>query len=104
MSLQPWWVYAVVAPFLAYFALVDYILWSGPEPVGIGVEYGQGGAVLSDIGPGSPAERAGLQPGDRVVAVNGLAVHHALEWNVVGTNSAVSEGLRLFAQLRHTLP
>jgi hypothetical protein len=88
MSLQraPWWMYAVAASFLAYFALVDYTLWSGPGPVGIGVEYGQRGAVLSDIGPGSPAERAGLQPGDRLVAVNGLAVHHALEWNVVGTN------------------
>jgi eukaryotic-like serine/threonine-protein kinase len=27
-----------------------------------------------------------LQLGDRLVAVNGLAVHHDLDWNVVGTN------------------
>jgi predicted metalloprotease with PDZ domain len=88
MSLQraPWWMYAVAASFLAYFALVDYTLWSGPELVGMGVDYGQRGAFLSDIGPGSPAERAGLQRGDRVVAVNGLVVHGALEWNMVGTN------------------
>jgi hypothetical protein len=31
MPLQgaPWWIYAVAAPFLAYFALVDYTFWSG---------------------------------------------------------------------------
>lgn len=48
MSLQraPWWMYVVGASFLAYFAMVDYTFWSGPEPVGIDIEYGQHDAVL----------------------------------------------------------
>lgn len=32
------------------------------------------GAVVASVAPGSPAEQAGLQPGDHIIAVNGTAV------------------------------
>ncbi|GBD42581.1 Periplasmic serine endoprotease DegP [bacterium HR40] len=40
---------------------------------------GRRGAVVSQVEPGSPAERAGLRPGDVVVAVDGEAVRSSTE-------------------------
>ena len=40
---------------------------------------GRKGAQVSDVIPGGPAQRAGLQPGDVVVAVNGVEVHSNVE-------------------------
>ena len=34
------------------------------------------GALVSEVVPSSPAEKAGLKPGDVVLAVNGIAVEH----------------------------
>lgn len=39
----------------------------------------QRGAIVSDLTPGGPSERAGLQPGDVVTAVNGRAVKSSAE-------------------------
>jgi serine protease Do len=36
-----------------------------------------GGALVSSIEEGSPAERAGFQPGDVIVSVNGAPINHA---------------------------
>ncbi len=40
---------------------------------------GRHGAQVSDVLPGGPAQRAGLEPGDVVVAVNGVPVHSNVE-------------------------
>ena len=53
----------------------------GPERTGLGVlldEAGQG-AVVADVQAGSPAEKAGLQAGDVIVAVNGWEITSAEE-------------------------
>lgn len=43
------------------------------------------GAVIAQVEPGSPAERAGLKPGDVVVSVNGREIRRATEMrNAVG--------------------
>lgn len=34
-------------------------------------------SLISHVGEGTPAEKAGLQPGDRIIAVNGSGVHSA---------------------------
>ncbi len=42
-------------------------------------DYGGVPAVVNDVGSGSPAEEAGLKPGDRVVAVGGQEVRSAAQ-------------------------
>jgi serine protease Do len=37
------------------------------------------GALVAQLEPGGPAERAGIKPGDVIVAVNGTAINHAEE-------------------------
>jgi serine protease Do len=37
------------------------------------------GALVAELEPGGPAERAGIKPGDVIVAVNGTAINHAEE-------------------------
>jgi serine protease Do len=37
------------------------------------------GALVAQIEPGGPAERAGIRPGDVIVGVNGVPIHHAEE-------------------------
>ena len=54
------------------------------EPVGIrmevaGVLVAGTGPVETAAGPASPAEEAGIRPGDLIMAVNGTAVEHAQE-------------------------
>lgn len=46
------------------------------EALGISAE---AGAVVSEVRPGSPAERAGLRPGDAIVAVDGRPVRSATD-------------------------
>lgn len=38
------------------------------------------GGTVASVDPGSPAERAGMRPGDRVLAVDGASVDDVLEW------------------------
>jgi S1-C subfamily serine protease len=45
-----------------------------PENVGITLDLDRGGLV-KNVTPGSPADKAGIEAGDTVVQMNGLAVH-----------------------------
>lgn len=38
---------------------------------------GSGGAVVAMVKPGGPADRAGVRPGDIILAINGSAVDRA---------------------------
>jgi Do/DeqQ family serine protease len=50
------------------------------------------GAVIAKIDPGSPAERAGLERGDLVVAINGVPVHSGTQLrNTIGLTRIGSE-------------
>lgn len=82
----PWWMYALAACFLGHVALVDYANVRGPERLGVDLVFEPSGALVQGIIPGFAGERAGLQPGDRILAVDGIAVHHSFEWNVIGAN------------------
>jgi serine protease Do len=54
--------------------------------VGVHLAAGQGdgpvpiGAFVRRVDPGSPAEGAGIAPGDRIVAVDGRPLHGPIEW------------------------
>ena len=55
----------------------------------------QRGAIVADLVPGGPSQRAGLQPGDVVVAVNGRAVKSSSELTREVAKARAGDVLRL---------
>jgi serine protease Do len=53
------------------------------------------GAVLADVAPGGPADRAGLAVGDLVVSVDGKAIENGRQLNVTLYRKAVGDVVRL---------
>jgi tRNA A-37 threonylcarbamoyl transferase component Bud32 len=77
----PWWMYVVAASLLAFFAFTIYADVFAPEFSGILAADDAGRNVrLVTIERGSPLERAGLQPGDRIVAADGDAITSLDDW------------------------
>lgn len=78
----PWWMYLLTASYLGSAAVVVYVEFRGPEDPGIELAslLAPGPAVASGIAPGSPAARAGIQQGDRLVAFDGRSIRSALDW------------------------
>ncbi len=66
--------YLVAASFLAFLTLFTYVIFWGPEPLGITTDFSQGQLRLVAVHPESPALRAGLQAGDFIVAVDGQVI------------------------------
>jgi S1-C subfamily serine protease len=72
-----------------------------PMPVRLGVEWQAGdraekGVRLTRVAEGSPAERAGLQPGDRIIEIAGREVETGddLSWIVASAQPSVSIKVR----------
>ena len=82
MTRPPWWIVAVAASFAGYFALLVYSDTTRPEPTGFSYVIDDSRTVVSDVAPASPAGRAGLQPGDRVVRAH---LRRGVEARVAGT-------------------
>ncbi|MBZ5598807.1 MAG: protein kinase [Acidobacteriia bacterium] len=88
----PWWMYIVAASFLTFFGLQMYTaspFFAGPGPLGILWDVSSPSLIVGTVEPGSVAERAGLHPGDRVVAINEVPIHRRVEWDVAGMNFEV---------------
>jgi hypothetical protein len=68
------------------------------EPAALGVTFNQnlsGGAYIATIVPGSPADQAGLAPGDVIVAVNGGAISTYQEVLGLVGQSRVGDGMQI---------
>jgi tRNA A-37 threonylcarbamoyl transferase component Bud32 len=81
--------YILAASFLTFFGLQMYTaspFFAGPGPLGIHWDESSPSLIARALEPGSVAERAGLRPGDRVVAINDVPVHRRVEWDMAGMN------------------
>jgi tRNA A-37 threonylcarbamoyl transferase component Bud32 len=81
--------------FTGYFALLLYSDLTRPEPAGFVFDIRQSAMTLRTLTPDSPAARAGLEVGDRVLTANGRPIRNRLDWLSVETNLRVGRPLRL---------
>lgn len=91
----PWWMYLLAASFSGFVILFAYVLFWGPEYLGIGGEYREGGMYLTAVHQDSPAMRAGLQAGDIIVAVDGQVIAGRYDWSSARQNFEIGRPLRL---------
>ncbi len=92
----PWWMFAVAVSFLAYITLGIYQAFWGPfQELGLEPKFSGEGTVLVAVSPGSPAEQAGLQARDAVLAVNGQPVRNMHDWRAIFANTEVGHPERL---------
>jgi eukaryotic-like serine/threonine-protein kinase len=84
----PWWVFPCAAAFLAYFALLVYCDIVRPVSEGLRLESvpGEPGLCVSRVAAGSPAARAGVMPGDRILEADGRPVDSRVGWEAVQAN------------------
>lgn len=75
------------------------------EVVGIGVElaYREQQAVVVSVLPGTPAQRAGLQSGDRLLAVDGVDLAK-LSWAEINTRLQGNKGAQLMLRWQSLTP
>jgi hypothetical protein len=66
----PWWIHLCAASFLGYYGLVTFSAYYLPMGVGFGTARANG-LIVASVTSGSDADHAGVQPGDRLVEVNG---------------------------------
>jgi eukaryotic-like serine/threonine-protein kinase len=76
----PWWMYLIAASFLAHVVFITAFWFLGPESMGIDVRPTKTYPVVSKVAPDSPAQRAGIQPGDILVRANDQPVRDANYW------------------------
>lgn len=86
----PWWMYVVAASFLAYFALLVYSQFWGPQSAGMEGDFSGGNMLLHWVPPNSVLERAGLKSGDRVLAVDGQVIRNYADWVAIKANFEVA--------------
>jgi hypothetical protein len=82
----PWWMFLAATPFLAHMVFMWALWLIGPEPIGIEVRGTGSHPVIAKVAQGSPAERAGIRPGDFVVHANGRPVTNMNVWFWFATN------------------
>jgi sigma-B regulation protein RsbU (phosphoserine phosphatase) len=81
--------FLIAGSFLAYFGLLVYCDFWGPQPLGVLTEFGDNGKIVRALFARSPAERAGLRVGDRITAVNGVGIHNLFDWTPIRVNFEV---------------
>jgi eukaryotic-like serine/threonine-protein kinase len=85
-SRPPWWMYLIAAPFVAHM-LYMWALWLfGPEPMGIAVRGTGSNPAVIKVMQRSPAERAGIQPGDLILRANDKPIVNMNYWTWFATN------------------
>lgn len=86
----PWWVYGTAACVFGFFLLSTYADLAGPGAVGTGLRFRHRQAVVVEVAPGSPGARAGIEPGDLIVAADGRPVRTLFHWRASLENAEVA--------------
>ncbi len=85
---QLWWLYLLAAIFIADCVLRTYCSFLGPRGFEIATRWEQNHRVVAVVRPGSAADRAGLKPGDAILALDGQAFVQDSDWRAVSANYA----------------
>jgi tRNA A-37 threonylcarbamoyl transferase component Bud32 len=97
------WVLLVASTFIAYFGLLVYCDIVRPEEYGYRARVVDGRLVVTSIAatPDTPASRAGLVPGDVIVAANGLMIESAADWALIDQNIEFGRPIHLTVDRGH---
>ncbi len=91
----PWWMYIVAASLLGNFALNIYVYLLGPAPPFSRYNFVKDALVVEEVLPNSAGDRAGIQVGDRVLAINGRRVQGLGQWDMIRINFEIGKPYRL---------
>jgi tRNA A-37 threonylcarbamoyl transferase component Bud32 len=76
----PWRIVALAAISLMGNVYLGYYLLFGLTADGVGIEEQSGRVVVTDVDEHTAGERAGIQPGDQILIVNGQQIVRVVDW------------------------
>ncbi len=91
----PWWMYIIAVSLLGNFALNIYVYFGGPEGPFNNYTFQREALLVEEVLPDSAGDRAGIQAGDRVVAIDGRRVRGLGQWDLIRMNFEVGKAYRL---------
>ena len=81
--------------FVGYYGLLFFTDLTRPAPIGLTLQVQPPGVVVDAVAADSPAARAGLMAGDRILHANSHPMTSRLDWMSVEMNLRTGEPLRL---------
>ena len=94
-SRLPAWLLVFGLAFFGYYSLLIFADLTRPEPLGLTLQIQQSGLGVRAVDADSPAARAGLAPGDRIVSANSHPTKSRLDWISVEMNLRTGAPVRL---------
>jgi serine/threonine-protein kinase len=94
--------YLVTAAYVGLAAVVVYLEFRGPEDAGIELAslLAPGPAIARGVAPGSPAARAGIEPGDRLISAEAHSIRSALDWVYALSDAETERPIRVGIERR----
>jgi tRNA A-37 threonylcarbamoyl transferase component Bud32 len=87
--------YLVAASLFGNFSLNVYVYLRGPEPPFSRYNFVKEALVVEELLPNSAGDQAGIQVGDRVLAIDGRSVQGLAQWDAIRANFEVGRPYRL---------
>jgi hypothetical protein len=87
--------YVIAASLLGSFALSIYLYFWGPEPPFGKFNFKREALVVEEVLPNSAGDRAGIQVGDRVLAIDQRRIQGLAQWDVTRINFEIGKSYRL---------
>ncbi len=91
----PWWMYFLAALFLADCLLRTYCIVLGPQGFDFRSRWEGDHPVISAVPQDSAAERAALNPGDVLIALDGQSIRRPTDRRVINSNLKTGQTYRI---------